>query len=525
MDVSIPANSVSYTHLYYGLTPDGIVGPDTWNAIYAEYLSIQDDTDEPEQNYPGQYPGTPLRNGSTGSQVRRIQFWLSIVADFYNSLPKVSVDGIFGSATERAVRAFQQYFGLTVDGIVGPNTWNKIYEVYTSSMAGVLPPNGVPGTYPGTILRVGSTGIYVKEMQFYLSILADFYPSIPKIAFDGIFGQATRTAVIAFQNQFGLSADGLVGPQTWAAIYQQFENVRSQDGAVLRTIIPTYPGAQLTPVMDGTNVSIIQFFLVYIASFYNMVTPVEINGIYDEATTNAVEQFQEEFSIPVTGIVDEETWLALYDLYLTVRGVSDLGVGDPTGTDYPGYAIGLGSTGPEVERYQPWMNVIAEAYCYSNFAPENGIFGLETEEAVKLFQEGLGIPITGIVDRQTWEMVYEIYQFIVELQGDCSLSGGGNCPNQLAADPQPTVKNVGGVKIYLPGQSEDARCSCGRRRDDRSGCARIPEAVRQYNPCSRCRALRLAQQKEKELQALAAEDAESPEEPSGCECSCQSETL
>ena len=55
--------------------------------------------------------------------------------------------------------------------------------------------------------------------RFYLSILADFNPSIPKIVFDGIFGQATRSAVIAFQNQFGLTADGLVGPQTLSLIH------------------------------------------------------------------------------------------------------------------------------------------------------------------------------------------------------------------------------------------------------------------------------------------------------------------
>ena len=478
---------------YYGLTPDGIVGPATWDAIYAEYLSIQDDVDPPEQNYPGQYPGTPLRTGSTGSQVRRIQFWLSIVADFYPSLPKVSVDGIFGSATERAVRAFQQYFGLTVDGIVGPNTWNKIYEVYTSSMAGVLPSGGVPGTYPGTILRVGSTGAYVKEMQFYLSILADFYPSIPKIAFDGIFGQATRAAVIAFQNQFGLAADGLVGPLTWSAIYEQFEYVRSENGAVYRTTIPTYPGAPLTPGMNGTDVSTIQFFLVYIADFYNMITPIEITGTYDQATVHAVEQFQEEFSIPVTGIVDEETWLAIYDMYLTVRGVSDLGVGDPSGTDYPGYAIALGSTGPEVERFQHWMNVIAEAYCYSNFTTENGVFDQRTEEAVKLFQEGLNIPVTGIVDRQTWEMVYEIYQFIVELQGDCSLPGTPNCARELpTAAPQSAVRKAGGVTIYMPSQSESTTCGCCGGL----GCARIPKAVQKYNSCSRCQLRRMIQQTE-----------------------------
>ena len=64
------------------------------------------------------------------------------------------------------MRAFQQFYGLTVDGLVGKLTWNKIYEVYTGIINGLLAPTERPGTYPGAPLRIGSTGRAVKEVQY-----------------------------------------------------------------------------------------------------------------------------------------------------------------------------------------------------------------------------------------------------------------------------------------------------------------------------------------------------------------------
>ncbi len=79
---------------------------------------------------PSSYPGTPLRNGSAGEDVRTIQRQLNVISDAYPLIPKIAEDGSFGPRTEEAVKTFQKIFNLTQDGIVGFRTWYKISEIY-----------------------------------------------------------------------------------------------------------------------------------------------------------------------------------------------------------------------------------------------------------------------------------------------------------------------------------------------------------------------------------------------------------
>ena len=72
---------------------------------------------------PSSYPGTPLRQGSTGDKVRQMQRQLNVIAGAYPLIPKIAEDGIFGPRTEEAVKTFQKIFNLTQDGIVGFRTW------------------------------------------------------------------------------------------------------------------------------------------------------------------------------------------------------------------------------------------------------------------------------------------------------------------------------------------------------------------------------------------------------------------
>lgn len=79
---------------------------------------------------PSSYPGSPLRVGDSGDKVRQMQAQLNVISDAYPLIPKIAEDGIFGPATEEAVKTFQKIFKLTQDGIVGFQTWYKISEIY-----------------------------------------------------------------------------------------------------------------------------------------------------------------------------------------------------------------------------------------------------------------------------------------------------------------------------------------------------------------------------------------------------------
>lgn len=179
------------------------------------------------------YPGTPLRQGSRGPNVVTIQVELNRIAQNYPAIPKVPVvDGIFGSRTEASVRRFQEIFDLTPDGIVGPATWYALVRLYTGVLAlSELRSLGQTfyansWTYPDA-LQQGDRGEKVRNLQYMLQMLSEFIPAIPSVEIDGIFGPATREAVLAAQRRFGLEQTGAVDADTWDEIYDQFAGIEN----------------------------------------------------------------------------------------------------------------------------------------------------------------------------------------------------------------------------------------------------------------------------------------------------------
>ncbi len=81
---------------------------------------------------PESYPGYPLKTGSAGADVLKLQEQLNAISDSYPLIPKLTPDGVFGERTLEAVRTFQSVFGLSPDGIVGPRTWYRIQEIYVA---------------------------------------------------------------------------------------------------------------------------------------------------------------------------------------------------------------------------------------------------------------------------------------------------------------------------------------------------------------------------------------------------------
>ena len=197
------------------------------------YGNVEIVSNAPIRGIVSSYPGTPLRLGSTGPSVVVLQVSLNRIARNYPAIPKIPAnDGIFGSRTEAAVRAFQEIFNLTPDGIVGPATWYRIVRIYTAVTAlSELRSQGQQfysiNWSPPTVLQVGNTGEKVRLLQYMLSVLSEYIPSIPSLSVDGIYGPATRSAVLAFQRRAGLPETGTVGQTTWDMIYDQYSGIEN----------------------------------------------------------------------------------------------------------------------------------------------------------------------------------------------------------------------------------------------------------------------------------------------------------
>ena len=390
------ASAVRAFQRRYGLTVDGVVGRETWNAIYNEFRSIQSDNGTPNA-----YPGTALREGASGQNVRLVQFWLKIAHTVYSRLNDLTVDGRFGAATTAAVKRFQTYFGLTSDGVVGRTTWNKLYEVYNDIANKLLSSSLRPGEYPG-ILRRGSSGTAVRELQFYLYLLSAYESSIPAVGIDGSFGAATENAVRAYQRFAGLTVDGIVGRATWESLYGKASALRSSGPVVTLKRLP-YPGQPLTVGSEGSDVLYYTILLRRIAYYFESVEAPPLATGYTGETAAATRSAQALLGLPETGIADAETWTAVEALSLQLAtGMPNPDRDAARGMAYPGRAMKEGSVGPDVMQIEQWINGRANLCCGEGFVRDNSSFGPAETVAVKAAQARAGLHQTGTVGRETW---------------------------------------------------------------------------------------------------------------------------
>jgi len=138
-------------------------------------------------------PWPVVQNGNQGHPIRALQFLLR--AHGHNR----AVDGMFGPATEAAVKAFQTGKGMTADGIVTPQTWSALIIQVKKGSYG----DAVRGVQEEFQFRSGEPGKGLKV--------------------DGIFGPQTDSTVRGFQHALSLDipsviVDGIVGPVTWQAL-------------------------------------------------------------------------------------------------------------------------------------------------------------------------------------------------------------------------------------------------------------------------------------------------------------------
>jgi len=199
---------------------------------------------------------------------------------------------------------------------------NQIIRSYYGNVETVVnaPIRGNTSSYPGTPLRVGSSGPNVVIVQTELNRISQNYPAIPKVpAIDGIFGPRTEASVRKFQQVFNLTPDGVVGKATWYALVRLYTAVtrlgelRSQ-GQQFYAINWSPPGGLQTGD-TGEKVRLLQYMLSVLSEFIAEIPPVDVDGIYGNSTRAAVLAAQRWLRLPETGTVGTQTWNGIYDQY------------------------------------------------------------------------------------------------------------------------------------------------------------------------------------------------------------------
>lgn len=380
------------------LTADGVVGQTTWNALYAAWVDAQSDLGGTA------WPGTALRRGDTGMEVRLVQFWLRLAADNYSALRTVTVDGSYGAATVSAVTAFQSLFGLTADGVVGRSTWNKLKEVGLAVANKIVATNVAPGQFTATT-REGSRGTAVRAVQYYLRRLAAYYSDVPTVTVDGKFGAATTRAVKAWQTRAGLTVDGVVGRLTFQSLYDAALALDTS-GPVVRTVSLPTPDAALRPGDTGAEVLRLNRMLLFLSQWIpeiNFTAGGTPGSTFDPELEIAVRSAQRYFGLDETGVVTAGDWAVFRQAALDLLAASPAGASPKPGGVWPAGALALGSSGPAVLQVQRWLNVVASVDQTADFVPESGQFDAATQAALESYQLTAGLEPLGVVDADTWE--------------------------------------------------------------------------------------------------------------------------
>ena len=222
-------SSVKEFQKIFNLTADGIVGKQTWyklSQIYVGVKKLAELQSEGESiTIPQEIPTELLKLGSTGENVKILQYLLICIGAFYDNILPVTITGNFDVKTQESVKSFQRAFELIPDGIVGPLTWNKLLEVYKSIEPYILTSSGQFIKYPGYLIKKGKRGEEVRLIQVWLDAVSNVYSAIPSVSVDGIFGEKTKESVMKFQRWAGLVEDGIVGKITWDKLYETYRKV------------------------------------------------------------------------------------------------------------------------------------------------------------------------------------------------------------------------------------------------------------------------------------------------------------
>ena len=265
--------------------------------------------------------------------------------NYFDSISQI-VDEIFNDYLRRPGQyspLFARYCNGTTSTCDGLSQWGSVdlaeqgytpFEILTHyygsdlelvTDAPILP--YVP-SYPGTPLSLGSEGLAVRTIQVQLNEIANTYSRIPTIPeVNGVFDEYTDAAVREFQTIFNLVVDGVVGKATWYRLSFLYVSLRRLAELDSLGILPDYLYYHYGDTLGlgdlGDLIQVLQYHLSVISEFNPYITPVFITGYFDDATKEAVTNFQIYNGLEPTGIVDQTTGQMIYDSYLGIRQLDE----------------------------------------------------------------------------------------------------------------------------------------------------------------------------------------------------------
>ncbi|MBQ3566770.1 MAG: peptidoglycan-binding protein [Oscillospiraceae bacterium] len=224
-------NAVRKFQEVFNLPQTGVVNQATWYKIAYIYTSVKRlaelnseglNLSEVEKQFEEN-----LVPGMQNQQVRNLQYFLAVIGAYYESVTPVEITGYYGTETENSVRSFQKVYGLPETGIVNRSVWLDIYRAYLGIVESVpIDDEDDVILFQGRVLKEGMNGEDVRRLQEYLTYINKSYPNIPAVNNTGYFGPLTRSSVLAFQRQFNLTQNGVVGAATWNAIAGLYSDLK-----------------------------------------------------------------------------------------------------------------------------------------------------------------------------------------------------------------------------------------------------------------------------------------------------------
>lgn len=305
------------------LAESGLTAFEILQHYYGDDIELVEDA--PVGSITESVPPLPLRLGFGGNSVALLQTRLNRISVNYPNIPKIAnVDGFFGTDTRNAVIEFQKTFNLVPDGVVGRATWYEILRIYSAVKrlnelnSEQLTFSELPLIYP-IDLREGSTGYGVELVQYYLSLISLYNNTIPAVAIDGIFGPKTANSVSAFQRVYDLPETGIVDADTFFKMYDVFLGIiNSLPDVNYAYNAKPFPGISLLVGSTGEYVRLLQTYLNTLATVYPEIGTLAVDGIFGEATENAVKTVQRIFGLPETGVVNLATWNVIAGQYESI---------------------------------------------------------------------------------------------------------------------------------------------------------------------------------------------------------------